>query len=116
VGVHFAATKGNCKTIDLVIGGEIVASYENPANVKQGDHTFVDVDISAILNEQATLSAVAYQGNRNAAQGGSDPEAEGASIEVQYGPPPSPWWKQHTGMSFQAWTLPPPSSTWMKWT
>lgn len=80
---------GNCKTIQLVINGTVVASFDNPANVKEGTHTFEGVDLEPYLGEAVTLSAVAYQGSTNAPNGGSDPDADGAggTIQVDQTPP-----------------------------
>jgi hypothetical protein len=72
VAVWFSAYKdkngkpvGNVHTVKLLLNGQVVATYQNPPQVKSGGTNFT-VDISVLPEGTATLVAQAFQGNEKA--------------------------------------------------
>ncbi|HVR87014.1 MAG TPA: Ig-like domain-containing protein, partial [Planctomycetota bacterium] len=61
---------GNITTVQLLMNGNVVASYDNPPQTKSGTHTFLSVDFSSAANtgSAATLVARAYHANVKAGQ------------------------------------------------
>lgn len=62
--------KGNVKTIKLKLNGKLVATHDNPAQIKEGTHTFT-LDIKDLPDGDHTLQAFAYQAEERAMLEGS---------------------------------------------
>lgn len=62
--------KGNVRTIELKLDGELVATYNNPAHIKEGTYTFT-LDITDLPDGEHTLQAFAYQAEERAMHEGS---------------------------------------------
>ncbi|MBV8878963.1 MAG: hypothetical protein JO332_03255 [Planctomycetaceae bacterium] len=66
VTVAFSAPHGNVKRIELLHDDQVLASFDNPPNVKSGTHTFPAVDLSSFEGDAISLTARAFQGNPQA--------------------------------------------------
>jgi len=63
-------TRGNVRTIKLKLDGKLVATHDNPAQIKEGTHTF-KLDITNLPDGDHTLQAFAYQAEERAMLEGS---------------------------------------------
>lgn len=62
--------KGNVRTIKLKLDGTLVATHDNPAQIKEGTYTFA-LDITNLPDSEHTLQAFAYQAEERAMLEGS---------------------------------------------
>ncbi len=62
--------KGNVRTIKLKLDAKSVATHDNPAQIKEGTHTF-KLDITDLPDDKHTLQAFAYQAEERAMLEGS---------------------------------------------
>lgn len=74
---------GNVSLLILKINNNEVARFDNPPNIKEGNHTF-SVDLSNYPESKAILQAFAYQGNINAGLVG---ESNIVNITIDRTPP-----------------------------
>ena len=72
IAVWFSAYKeqngksiGNVQTVELLLNGTIIATYQNPPNVKTGGANF-PVTLSTLPEGTLSFQAYAYQGNKKA--------------------------------------------------
>jgi hypothetical protein len=65
VVVAFQANPGNVKDIDLLVDGQIVETFTNPPNIKDGSHTFT-LALAGFPEGTLQIQAQGFQGNRNA--------------------------------------------------
>jgi hypothetical protein len=92
VTVSFSASTGgkgaggNVKDIQLLINQQVVASFNNPPQIKFGTHTFLQVDLSAFVGQTVALVARAFQGNVNA---NNFTDSLVVNLAVQQAPPAS---------------------------
>jgi hypothetical protein len=56
---------GNVKVIQLLANQQLLATFNNPPQIKSGTHTFTQVDLSAFVGQAVALVARAFQGNAN---------------------------------------------------
>ncbi len=61
---------GNVSSIEVLVNGAVVATFDNPPQIKSGTHTFAAVDLSSYLKSgnNVTLVARAFHGNVKAGQ------------------------------------------------
>lgn len=92
VTVSFSASTGgkgaggNVKVIQLLVNQQVVATFNNPPQVKSGTHTFPQVDLSAFIGQTVALIARAFQGNTNG-DNSTDSTTVNVAVEPQQQPP-----------------------------
>ena len=77
-------TTGNVQDVDLLVDGQVVQTFSNSPDIKQGTHTFT-VDVTGGVERVLTFQACAYQGNRQAGLKGC---SQIVRIGVDRGKPP----------------------------
>jgi hypothetical protein len=71
---------GNVKVIQLLANQQLLATFNNPPQIKSGTHTFTQVDLSAFIGQTVALVARAFQGNEH---GGNSTDSETVNIAVE---------------------------------